>query len=122
MIRVFYDKNLKVLKTWKFKKEPFSAEEMKKRLGIQDCKYRDFDVEFSNAIISYELDSDLNLIPIEKKKEKKRQIAEIDKQLYDNDIKRIRAIAENDSLYLSIYNNIAVSLRAERKALTDGGE
>ena len=50
------------------------------------------------------------------------KIANIDKQLYDNDIKRIRAIAENDSLYLSIYNNIAVSLRAERKALTDGGE
>lgn len=66
-----------------------------------------------------ELDAIQEYVP---EKTKEDLISEIDSKLFANDIKRIRAVAENDTMYLQLYNNKAVSLRAERKALTDGGE
>ena len=62
MLRVFYDNDRNVLKTWMFDSEPYSVEEMKLKLDVVGSNYKDFDVELTGSVESYEIDESLDLV------------------------------------------------------------
>lgn len=61
MIRIFYDNDLNVLNTWMFDKEPYTASEMKSKLGIENCNHKDFEITLAGAVSSYSLNNNLEL-------------------------------------------------------------
>jgi hypothetical protein len=64
MLRVFFDKNLRVVvSTWEFNgKQPYTPEQMIQKLNLSNVDYKDFDFSPTGKVISFEVDGNLDLV------------------------------------------------------------